>query len=123
MLTMLLALCVGNAKAQEWLDLPTSSLGDTRYQLKASSMFLIHDDSPQRALHYGVEIRLLSRNDSVKKNQKVAFKESDCYKSSGVLYVQSDDKSVSMQSFNKSENEPYGKVVQVVCNVMKKLLR
>ena len=121
-IALFLVIWGNGSHAQQWLDLPTSSPGDTRYQIKPSTMFSVHDDTPQRTLHYGVEIRLLSQNGSVKQKQTVAFKASDCNKTLGVVYIEKDNKSQSSQSFNKSEDEPYGKVVLVVCNVTKELL-
>ena len=86
-------------------------------------MFTVQDETPLRTLHYGVEIRQVSKNGAVKWLQTIAFKENDCNNSAGTIYIQNENNSETSKTFSKFEDEPYWKIVQTVCNVTKKVLK
>ncbi len=109
--------------AQKWIDIPNSSSTGYIYQINPSSMFTVQDETPLRTLHYGVEIRQISKNGAVKLRQTIAFKENDCNKSAGTVYIQNENNSETSKTFTKFEDDPYWKIVQTVCNVTKKLLK
>ena len=122
-LLFLLFLFTSPSQSQNWIDIPNTSPNGSLYQINPSSMFSVTDETPARTLHYGVEIRQLSKNGAVKLRQTIAFKESDCNKSAGTIYIQNENNSESSIAYRKFEEEPYWKIVQTVCNVTKKLLK
>lgn len=122
-LLLLLFLFSSQSHAQKWIDIPNSSSKGNIYQINPSSMFTVQDETPLRTLHYGVEIRQVSKNGAVKLLQTIAFKENDCNKSAGTIYIQNENNSETSKTFSKFEDEPYWKIVQTVCNVTKKVLK
>ena len=122
-LLLLLFLFSSQSHAQKWIDIPNSSSKGNIYQINPSSMFTVQDETPLRTLHYGVEIRQISKNGAVKLLQTIAFKENDCNKSAGTIYIQNENNSETSKTFSKFEDEPYWKIVQTVCNVTKKVLK
>lgn len=122
-----LLLCLGMAMcttvlSQEWQDIPSSS-GAGRYQIKPGSMFSVRDETPLKTLYYGVELRIVSTTGKVIGRETIAFKESDCDKSSGVVHIEYANKTQNTKHFSKHDGTPYGVAAQVVCNVTRQLLK
>lgn len=122
-LFLILAMSLSTATlSQEWHDIPSSGT-EGRYQIRPGSMFSVRDDTPSKTLYYGVEMRVLSESGKFRSRETIAFKESDCDKTTGVLLIEHTNKSQTTRTFTKQDGSPYGIAVQVVCNVTRQLLK